>query len=49
MIRRYTGWLANSHKALNVKFFIKNQTTNHIDKMLREQVFKLLSGIAIDK
>ena len=33
----YTGWSANSHKALNVKFFVKNQTTNHIDKMLREE------------
>ena len=44
VINHYTGWSANSHKVLNVKFFVKNQTRNHIDKMLWKAIaFKLLS------
>ena len=33
----YTGWSAYSHKVVNVKFFVKNQTRNYEDKILCEQ------------
>ena len=48
-LKKFTKFQSNRSiviKLSNVKFFVKNQTTNHIDKMLR--VFKLL-GIAIGK